>query len=110
MNFSLEIRSAEDRLAERKLAVKRRFERALKAHLNAAAQEREYDDARAIVGYVNSTRPDWKAEAEAFVAWQDVVWTLVIDMLAAVEAGKEVPPESPEALIESLPKIVWPSK
>ena len=50
----------------------------------------------------------WRAEAEAFVAWRDAVWTDVIDRLAQVEAGDVEPPETAEALIALLPDIDWP--
>lgn len=85
----------------------RALEGAVQAHIAATARARGYDNGMALAGYVNSTVPPWKAEAEAFIAWRDAVWLFVFEKLAQVQAGKAAPPESPEALIAALPQIDW---
>jgi RecB family exonuclease len=107
VTFSLKIRTAVDLQAEQLLVMKAAYERAVKAHLDAVAQLRKYDDARSIIGYWNSTREDWRQEARAFGAWQDEVWTFMIELLEAIEAGREVAPNSVEDLIAMLPALPW---
>jgi len=79
----------------------------VKAHLDAVAQLRKYDKARSIMGYWNSTREDWRQEARAFGAWQNDVWTFMIEMLEAVEAGREAPPSSADASVGILSQPPW---
>ena len=83
------------------------FRRAVQAHVDATAQSRDYDNGNSLASYTPSTVEAWRAEAEAFVAWRDAVWTDVIERLAQVEAGEADPPESPDALIALLPDIDW---
>ena len=84
------------------------FRRAVQAYVDATAQSRDYDSGNSLASYTASTVEAWRAEAEAFVAWRDAVWSDVIERLAQVEAGDVEPPESPDALIASLPDIDWP--
>ena len=84
------------------------FRRAVQAHVDATAGQRDYDSGNSLASYTSSTVEAWRAEAEAFVAWRDAVWTFVIDRLAQVEAGEAEPPETAEALITLLPGIDWP--
>ena len=84
------------------------FRRAVQAHVDATAQSRDYDSGNSLASYTASTVAAWKAEAEAFVAWRDAVWTFVIERLAQVQAGDVEPPETAEALIALLPDIEWP--
>lgn len=79
---------------------------AVQAHVQATARARGYDSAEACASYVASTVPAWVAEATAFVAWRDAVWTQALERLAAVEAGESSIPTA-EALIASLPAIDW---
>jgi hypothetical protein len=76
---------------------------AIEAHVEATARARGYTSAVSCATYVASTIPAWQAEGVAFVAWRDDVWTAALAMLAAVQAGGEIP-ESP---IAGLPKMVW---
>ena len=84
------------------------FRRAVQAHVDATAQSRDYDNGNSLASYTSSTVAAWKAEADAFTAWRDAVWTFVIERLAQVEAGEVSLPESPDALIALLPDIDWP--
>ena len=89
--------------------VKEIFRRAIQAHVDATAQSRSYDNGMALAGYVNSAVPPWRAEAEAFIAWRDAVWLFVFEKLAEIEAGEAVPPETAQALIDTLPAVEWPN-
>ena len=74
-------------------------------HIDAVAQQRQYRDGVRCASYVTSTNALWAAEAAAFVAWRDAVWTAALAMLAAVQAGGAIP-ESP---IAGLPEMEWPA-
>ena len=100
--------------AKRNEVAMKLFEKAIKAHIEATAQDvnpntghQRYSSAQSCVSYINSTKPAWKAEAEAFVAWRDDVWEVAFAELAKVMAGERDQP-SIEALIAELPKIAWP--
>lgn len=80
---------------------------AIQAHIDAAAVSRRYTDGVFLATYATSTVPERAAEAAAFIAWRDDVWTFVYDQLAAVTAGTEPVPTIDE-LIASLPVISWP--
>ena len=86
------------------------FRQAVQAHVDAIAQFRDYDNGNSLASYTSSTVEAWRAEAEAFVAWRDAVWTFVIGRLAQVEAGEVAPPENTDALIAMLPEIDWPGQ
>src|SRR5690349_16849961 len=51
------------------------FRRSIQAHIDATARQRSYDSGITCASYVNSTNPAWAAEASAFTAWRDDVWT-----------------------------------
>ena len=78
---------------------------AIEAHVEATARARGYTSAVSCATYAASTVPAWQAEGAAFVAWRDDVWSAALAMLAAVQAGGEIP-ESP---IAGLPEMEWPA-
>lgn len=88
--------------------IKDRLRRAVEDHVEDTAQSRDYSSAVSLASYTASTKPDWSAEAQAFVQWRDDVWEYVFARLAAVESGEDEPPESAEALIADLPAMVGP--
>ncbi|MDB5415304.1 MAG: hypothetical protein JWR10_3639 [Rubritepida sp.] len=83
------------------------YQLAVDAHVQATARARSYNGAATCASYVTSTEPAWRAEAAAFVAWRDAVYVAVFGALAAVQAGGA--PPSIDALITSLPAMVWPA-
>lgn len=89
---------------EARLAI---YQRAIEAHVEATARARGYKSDVSCASHTASTNPLWKAEAEAFVAWRDAVWTAVFATFAAVQAGEVLAP-TVEALVEGLPSIEWP--
>jgi len=80
---------------------------AIQAHIDATAQERQYDSGVSCASYVNSINPLWSAEATAFIAWRDAVWAYAFQELAKVENGEREQPTIDEFLSE-LPQIEWP--
>jgi hypothetical protein len=77
---------------------------AVQAHIDATAIAKLYDSGTSCASYIASTNATWAAEAEAFVAWRDAVWTQVY----VLWADPPDPVPTPEALVASLPAIVWP--
>ena len=98
------------KLAELQVAAQiEEYRVAVQQHIDAMARSRDYENGFALAGYVNSAVPPWKAEAEAFIAWRDQVWLFVFEKLAQVKAGEAVPPETAQALIDTLPAVEWPN-
>ena len=83
------------------------YKRAIQAFIDATAREKKYRNGDACATYVNSTNPLWAAEAAAFVAWRDSVWSYAFQELAKVENGEREQPTIDEFLSE-LPQIEWP--
>ena len=84
------------------------YRRAVQQHVDATAQQRAYDSGVTCSSYVNSTNPDWAAQAATFIAWRDAVWSYAFTELAKVEGGARPQPSVAEILAE-LPTMVWPS-
>lgn len=84
------------------------YENAIQNLVDNTARERQFADGVSLASYVASTKPKWAAEAQAFVAWRDYVWTSAYAELEKVQNGEREQP-SIEAIIEELPKITWPS-
>ena len=76
--------------------------RAIDRHVDAQAVAMQYNSAAHLASYVASSVPEWQAEAQAFVAWRDQVWTTALDLLADAEASGEAP--SVEDVTAALPK------
>ncbi|MGF7005786.1 hypothetical protein [Aminobacter sp. BE322] len=82
------------------------YKKAIVALLDAKARERRYDNAVSISTYVNSTNPQWVAEASVFVAWRDEVWAYAYAELDKVTNGLRPQPTVEDFLAE-LPSIGW---
>ena len=82
------------------------YEVAIQAHIDATARERKYRHGDACATFVNSTNPQWAAEAAAFVAWRDAVWAYAFGELEKVQQGLRTQPAVEEFLAE-LPIIQW---
>lgn len=90
---------------EERIAV---FDAALVAHLDATARERRYDNRVTCVLRAGYPGP-FQAEGIAFAAWMDQCNALAYQLLAEVVAGTRPLPDSPQALIDLMPPMVWPS-
>lgn len=82
------------------------IDRKVNDSLLSTAQSRGYSSVNSIISYAVSSNIQWKAEADAFVAWRDQVWEHVYVEYMAIDAGGEIPDE--DTFMASLPKIVWP--
>jgi hypothetical protein len=79
----------------------------LKSYLDSVAQQKQYADAISCTSYANSTNLEWKAEAEAFIAWRDSVFNYIIAQQILMQNGDRPIPDFAEFL-EELPVIGWP--
>ena len=77
---------------------------AVQGHLDATARAKGYDSALSCVTYINSTVPQYKAEATAMRDWRDAVWLRCYEVLAEVQAGARAVPTEAQ-LIALLPSI-----
>ena len=89
---------------EERIAV---FDAALVAHLDATARERRYDNRVTCALRAGYPSP-FQAEGIAFASWMDQCNALAYSLLAEVVAGTRQMPESPQALIDLMPAMVWP--
>lgn len=80
---------------------------AIQTHIDATARQRDYDGGVSCASYVNSTNPQWAAEAQAFVAWRDAVWAHAFTELDKVQQELRAQPTVEEFLLE-LPMMQWP--
>ena len=97
MSFSLRIQSADARAAEAAAAHRAQISAAVECHVETQAQALGYSSSAALVGYLGSSVAPWAAEARAFVAWRDAVWTKVFALSGQEQAL------SPDAVIAALP-------
>ena len=80
---------------------------AIQTHIDATAQERQYDSGVSCATYVNSTNPQWAAEAAAFVAWRDAVWSYAFTELEKV-LNEQRPQPTIDEFLSELPAMQWP--
>ncbi|MBC2887323.1 hypothetical protein H7Q97_18240 [Ochrobactrum sp. CM-21-5] len=83
------------------------YRAAIQSLIDGKAQEKQYDSGATLASYVNSTIPQWAAEATAFVAWRDQVWAYALAELDKVQNGQREQP-SVEAFLAELPVFEWP--
>lgn len=81
------------------------YRMAIEAHVDAVARQRGYSSAVSCASYRDSTNATWAAEAAAFIAWRDAVWSQVVALLNNVPS----PAPTVEAVIAGLPAIAWPT-
>ena len=84
------------------------FDAALVAHLDATARERRYDNRVTCALRAGYPGP-FQAEGITFAAWMDQCNALAYQLLTEVAAGTRPMPDSPQALIDLMPAMEWPS-
>jgi hypothetical protein len=85
------------------------FDAALTRHLDATAQSRRYDNRITCMVRAGFSGP-FQAEAIAFATWCDNCNLVAYTLLAEVQAGVRTLPGDTQALIDSLPPMVWPEQ
>ena len=83
------------------------FDAALVAHLDATARERRYDNRITCTLRAGYPSP-FQADGIAFASWMDQCNALAYQLLAEVVAGTRPMPDSPQALIDLMPVMIWP--
>ncbi|NSY68930.1 hypothetical protein G6L35_08645 [Agrobacterium tumefaciens] len=83
------------------------YENAIQNLVDTTARDRQFRDGVTLASYTASTKPKWAAEAQAFVAWRDNVWSYAYGELAKVHAGQRQQPTVEQFLSEIAP-IAWP--
>jgi len=83
------------------------YRKAIQSLIDGKAQEKQYDDGNSLASYVNSTVPEWAAEAQTFVGWRDQVWTYAMAELDKVQSGEREQPDV-GAFLAELPTFEWP--
>lgn len=86
-----------------------RYRAAIDQHIINIAKSRGYDSPESIYSYVSSAVPEWSAEAIAFIAWRDAVWSYTFQKLEDIKQGSAQTPASVEEFISNLPEINWDS-
>ena len=84
------------------------FVNALTLHLDAVAQQRQYDNRITCMVRAGFPGP-FQAEGLAFAAWADTCNATAYALLAEVQAGTRPLPETTQALIDVMPPMVWPT-
>lgn len=83
------------------------YTRAIQAHLDAKARERQYDGIQTAITYRDDPNQQFAAEGEALFAWRSAVWTYSTAELLKVMAGERAQPSVAEFIAE-LPTFIWP--
>jgi hypothetical protein len=83
------------------------YENAIQNLVDSTARERQFADGVSLASYVASTKPKWAAEAQAFVAWRDYVWTSAYAELEKVQSGQR-PQPTIEQFLDEIAPIAWP--
>lgn len=84
-----------------------RIEDLLRELINSKPAEKDYDNILTLMSYTNSSNPQWKAEADVFIAWRDSVFEYCYGVLYQVQNG-QIPMPTIEEFISNLPELVWP--
>lgn len=69
-------------------ATQERLSSLLTSAINDGAKQWGYDDIISAASYIDSTNPQYVAEAKALISWRDTVWAWGIPALAAATPGE----------------------
>ena len=83
------------------------LEVAVQVYIDSIAEKREYDNGVSCASYAASTNATFAADAKAFIAWRDSVWTTCQNIENTDLSA--VPPIVPtsEQVIAALPAAPW---
>lgn len=85
------------------------YGRAIQALVDSTAHARGYLDGTTCASYAGSSVTAWDADATAFKAWRDAVWSYAYGELADVQSGARTPTPTIDEIIAELPSITWPT-
>lgn len=92
--------TAEQKQQEQIDAIVAQYRAAIQSMIDQTASERQYYDGNSLASYVNSTVPEWAAEAQAFIVWRDRVWAYSLGELEKVKSGQRLQPSVEDFLDE----------
>lgn len=75
--------------------------------IDTTAQSRQYNNGVYCASYAQSTNPVWAAEAQAFIAWRDLMYAYALQVFSDIQAGQTAPTQ--EEFVAGFPEMVWPS-
>lgn len=82
------------------------YSRALQNHIDDVARGKNYDNGFTCATYVNSSNPQWQAEAQTFIAWRDACWEYAYNVYNQVENGI-IPAPTLESFLSDIPAFNW---
>lgn len=77
---------------------------AVQAWLDSTARQNNYDSIASCISYLNSTVPQYKADATAAIVWRDAVWQACYQMQQAQSVNPPNPLPTYDELIAQLPQ------
>ena len=87
--------------------MQKQIEISIRELVEAKPLERGYDNVMTLSSYTTSNNAQWKAEADAFIAWRDSVFAYAYQTLADVQA-ELMPLPSLEDFMAEMPTLTWP--
>ena len=87
--------------------MQKQIEISIRELVEAKPLERGYDNVMTLSSYTTSGNAQWKAEADAFIAWRDSVFAYAYQTLADVQA-ELIPLPSLEDFMAGIPTLTWP--
>lgn len=88
-------------------AQKKSFIETAQARLDSFAEEKGYDDIKSAIGYLQSSIPQFKIEAETCLKKRDEMWFSLFAVLSKVQ-NKELPiPKNFSEIEDYLPELKW---
>lgn len=96
-----------DNLSEHMNRQKVTFLQTAQKRLDDFAKERGYDDIKSAVGYVASTIPSFRAEAEICIRKRDEMWSALYAVLEKVQSNQIPIPKDFTEIEQYLPVLEW---
>lgn len=75
--------------------------------LDAFATTDGFDDMKSLVGYKDSTIPEWSEKATRAILLRDQTWMALYNYLDTVMNGTEPVPKSKNEVFDKLPVLSW---
>ena len=85
----------------------KQIEKELRILIESKPPEKGYDSVTTLTSYTTSGNTQWKAEADAFIAWRDSVFAYAYQTMSDVQNGNTALPTIDEFLA-AIPALVWP--
>lgn len=84
------------------------YQTAIQGLVDETARSKQFNDGVTLASYKDSTNPLWAAQAVAFIAWRDQVWSYSYAEFEKVQSGERSQP-SVAGFLAELEVITWPA-